>query len=184
MTDKSTNPTTAPVVEGTPSNSTPPKKKASRLVTPILAGVVLLGAGIFGGVLIGQATATSSTPSPAGFGNGDFPTGGDFPAGGAQGGTAGPGNFTTGTVATNDDGTLTITTTDGTVTVTTGDDTTVTTTTEGSVADLAEGDTVTIIGATDDDGNVTATTITEGQTGFGGGGFPGGGVPTGGPSDN
>ena len=41
---------------------------------------------------------------------------------------------------------------------------------------FAEGDTIMVRGETAD-GTVTATSITEGATGFGGGGFPGGGAP-------
>ena len=45
-----------------PAGTTPPAKKkgASRFVTPILALVVALGIGIFGGVLIGHSTATAA----------------------------------------------------------------------------------------------------------------------------
>jgi hypothetical protein len=54
--------------------------------------------------------------------------------------------------------------------VTVGSDTTVTVTEEGSVSDLAVGDTITATGESTDSG-VTATTITEGGSGMGG--FPG-----------
>jgi len=184
MATSPTNPTPASVPEGSPSNSAAPnKKKASRFVTPILALVAVLAVGVFGGILIGQNTASSSAASGR---TGGFPGGGTGTTqeggfGGGQGGAGG--NFTTGTVSANADGTLTITTTDGsTVKVTTGDDTTVTT--EGTVDDLTEGETVTVIGTTDDDGNVTATRISEGETtgGFGGG-APGGTAPTAAPSN-
>ena len=55
--------------------------------------------------------------------------------------------------------------------MTTGSDTTVTKTEDSSVSDLATGETVTVIGEADDSGNVTATSVSEGETrgGFGGG---------------
>jgi hypothetical protein len=114
---------------------------------------------------------------------GGFPEGG-FPGGGTppdrfdpyQGG--GPGGFTSGTVASIDDGTLTVTTADGeTVKVTVSSDTTVQVQHELSFDDLATGDEVTVIGQSGDDGSVDAVTIRKGDGGFGfgGGGFPGGG---------
>jgi hypothetical protein len=90
------------------------------------------------------------------------------------------GGVTSGTVTAVDGSTVTLELTDGsTVTVTTTDDTTVTTTEESTVDALAEGDSLTVVGEADDDGNVTATSISEGATGFGGG--MGGGTP---PTDD
>jgi hypothetical protein len=60
--------------------------------------------------------------------------------------------------------------------VTLSDTTTISVVTTITVSDLAEGDTIMVRGETAD-GTVTATSITEGATGFGGGGFPGGGAP-------
>jgi hypothetical protein len=162
----------------TDSTTTPKKKSAARFVTPILVIVAVLGIGVVGGVLIGQNTASASQaagmgtrPDGAGGTSGDAPTGG---FGGAGGG------FTSGTVTAVDGDTVTLELEDGsTVTVTTTDDTTVTTTTESSVSDLAEGDSLTVVGEADDDGNVAATSISEGATGFGGG--MGGGTP---PTDD
>jgi hypothetical protein len=157
--------------------TTPKKKSAARLVTPILVIVAVLGVGLVGGVLIGQNTASSSQAAggmtrPDGA-TGEAPTG-DFAGGGAGGG------FTSGTVTAVDGDTVTLELEDGsTVTVTTTDDTTVTTTTDAAVSDLAEGDSLTVVGEADDDGNVSATSISEGATGFGGG--MGGGTP---PTDS
>jgi len=142
-----------------------PKRSAARFVTPILALAATLGVGIFGGVLIGQNTAQAAAPAgftpPEGF-DGAPTDGGNF-----------AGNFTSGEITSVDGDTVTLTLEDGsTVTVTTSTDTSVTV--EGEVGDLATGDTVTVIGETDDDGNVTATSISEGA---GLGGFPGGGTP-------
>lgn len=91
----------------------------------------------------------------------------------------GPGRFrpTTGTVASVDGATVTVTTDDGDVVVTTTDETVVTVVTEIAVADLAEGDTVGARGETADDGTVAADVIVRGELpggpGFGPGG-PGG----------
>jgi uncharacterized protein YaiE (UPF0345 family) len=149
------------------------KKKGTRFITPILALVATLAVGVFGGIFIGQNTASDEASTSR---TGVMP---------GQGGMASGAGFTRGTVESNDDGTLTITTSDGeTVTVTTGSTTTVTTTIDGDVADLAEGDTVTIVGEADSDGAVAATAITEGESGLGGfGGAPGGaGMPTDAPT--
>ena len=159
----------------TTTTATPKKKSKARLITPILALVAVLGIGIFGGIIIGQNTASATTAG----GRGDFAGG---PGGATSDGTAptggGMGGFTAGSVVSVDGDTVVIESSDGTqVTVTTSTDTTVTTTEDSSVDQLAEGDTVTVMGETDDDGNVTATSISEGATGFGGGGFGGGGTP-------
>ena len=151
----------------------PKKKSPARFITPALALVAAVGIGIFGGVLIGQNTASSATASgQGGFAGGPGgATDGTAPTGGGQGG-----GFTSGSVVSVDGDTVVIESSDGTqVTITTSTDTSVTTTEESSVSELAEGDTVTVIGETDDDGNVTATSISEGETGFGGGGM--GGTP-------
>jgi len=133
-----------------------------KLITPILALVAALGVGIFGGVLIGQNTASTTS----GF---TPPTGTD----GAPTGNFG-GNATSGEITAIDGDVVTLTLDDGTtVTVTASTDTTYTVT--GDLSDLAVGDTVTAAGETDDDGNVTATSISEGA-GFGG--FGGGTPPT------
>lgn len=164
-----------------PSNSAPQKSAFARFVTPILALVAALGIGLFGGVLIGHATASTSA-TQAGGRTGQFPGAQAGAAGGTQGGggaAGGRGGFTSGTIASIDGDTITLTLADGsTVKVTANTDTKVTTTTDSSVSDLKTGDTVTAIGAPDSSGNVTATTISEGQAAFGGGGF-GGARPSG-----
>ena len=160
-------PLTTDSADATPA----PAKKATRFITPVLALVAALGIGLFGGVLIGQNTAGST--QAAGFG-GERP---DGATGGAAGGTGGGmGGLTSGTVTAVDGDVVTLELEDGTtVTITASADTTVTTTDEATVADLAEGDSLTVMGEADADGNVAATSITEGASGFGGG--MGGGTP-------
>lgn len=159
------------------------KRGASRIVTPILALVAALAIGLFGGVIIGHSTASASTTRAGfqgragGFGqegaagggfagrSGGTGTGGTGGTGGAAQG--GFGGFTSGTVVSVSGGTITLKETDGTtVKVTTTGSTTVTKTTKSSVSKLAAGEKLTIIGKADSSGNVAATTITEGQTGF------------------
>lgn len=145
-----------------------PKRSITRFITPVLALVAALGVGIFGGVLIGQNTASAAAPSA------DAPAGFTPPEGMEGAPTGGFGDFTSGEITAIDGDVVTLTLDDGsTVTVTASSDTTYTVT--GSLTDLAVGDTVTAAGEADDDGNVTATSISEG-TGFGG--FGGGTPPT------
>ena len=142
-----------------------PKKKPTRFITPVLVLVAVLAVGLIGGVLIGKNTATSA--SPGGF---DRSAMGAAPTGGG-----GMGGFTSGTIVSVDGSTITLELEDGSsVTVSTADDTTVTTTQDAAVSDLAEGDEITVVGDADDDGNVAATTISEGARGFGGGTPPSG----------
>lgn len=146
--------------------TTRPAKKATRFITPALALVAVLAIGLIGGVLIGKNTATTATGPGGGF---DRTAMGDAPAGG------GMGDFTSGTIVSVDGSTITLELEDGSsVTVSTADDTTVTQTQDATVSDLAEGDEITVVGAADDDGNVSATSISEGARGFGGGTPPSG----------
>lgn len=156
------------------SGSAPTAKRWTRFITPTLALLATLIIGFFGGLLVGQNSSNQASPGGNGFPgssqDGEMPSGGaptgEMPDGGPDGM---PGEFTSGTVASIDGDTITLELSDGsTVTITTGAATSVTVTEESSVEALAEGDTITVIGEADDDGNVTATTITEGATGFGG----------------
>ena len=195
-----TEPTQAPA---DPNPTTPvvaPKRPVSRWLTPLLAVVAALVIGLFGGILIGQHTggtqqAGFNRPGGTGFGNGQ---GGGFGGnrqnggqggaqngggtgnrpGGGQGGFAG-GNFTAGTIQSVDGDTITIKLQDGsTVKVTTSGSTTVTKTDKASVSDLSKGETIVVRGTKDSDGNVKATTVTEGQVG-GFGARPGAGTGSG-----
>ena len=142
-----------------------PKKKLSRFITPTLVLIAVLAVGVVGGVVIGQNTASAT--GPGGMTQGQFP--GVDAAGGAA--PTGMGDFTSGTIVSVDGSTVVLELEDGSqVTVNTADDTTVTKTTDATVSDLAAGEEVTVIGAADDDGSVTATSISQGARGFGGGG--------------
>jgi hypothetical protein len=165
----------------------PARKGLPRWVTPVLAIVVALGVGLFGGILIGQHTGTAASASGvrAGFGGGNF--GGTGGTGSTGGSTARPGSgfaggFTSGTVVSVSGDKMVIKTTQGTdVTVTTTPSTTVTKSSKVSLSDLKAGESVTAIGQPDSSGNVTATTVTEGGVtgrfgGFGGRGTGGGGA--------
>jgi hypothetical protein len=155
-----------PTTPTTTDASIPPaprRRSAARLITPALALVAAIGIGVVGGVVIGQNTASASDARGSGAQGAFGDAAGDAPAGGGMGG------LTAGTVTAVDGSTVTLELDDGsTVTVTTTDDTTVTTSDEATVADLAEGDTLTVVGEADDDGTVEATAITEGATGMGG----------------
>ncbi|MDR1825157.1 MAG: DUF5666 domain-containing protein [Bifidobacteriaceae bacterium] len=177
-----------------PSGGSAAGKKKKPVLTLVLGAVVVAGIGFGAGLWTGRATAPESTFDGSNFAGGNF-GGGNMPTGGARPGQtesdgAGTGSgdaaggfdvsdlggYTQGTVTAADGDNLTITTDDGeTVTVVTSGDTSITV--DGSVADLAVGDTVTVMGTAADDGSITATTITEGSSlfGRGGGGFmPGG----------
>jgi len=156
-------------LSGSPVPAPAKKKGASRIITPILAGVAAITIGLFGGVLIGRNTASTSTQA-AGI-RGAF--------GGAARGATGVtgGSFTAGTISSIDGDTITLKLTDGsTVKVTTGSSTTVTKTDNGTLSDLATGDTIRIQGTKDASGDVTAISVSQGALT---GGFGGGTPPTG-----
>jgi hypothetical protein len=141
------------------------KPGPSRLTLGLSAGVLLVG-GFFGGLYVGSQGEDAPTAAQrVGFPDGFTPSGPD----GAQPGESprGLGDFTTGTVTDVSDGSVTVETPDGDeVTVKTDDDTDVTLSEEGSVADLAAGDTVAVTGNREDDGSITADSIAEGNNQF------------------
>jgi hypothetical protein len=147
----------------------PARSKRSFSSTMLLVLGVVVAVGFVGGLLLGRATAPEDTALPASFpGGGNFPGGGTGATGGNFPGGAG---FTAGTIQRIDGDTIYVETVDGqTVEVRTSGDTDVQVTSEGSVNDLAEGETVIVQGDQQDDGSLEATSISEG--GFGGG-FPG-----------
>ena len=139
-------------------------------LTMILVGVVGAAVLFAGGLLVGHTTG-STTTAQTGSGANGLPggAGGAGGYGAAAGGTGGgPGGFTSGTIASIDGSTLTVTASDGTsVKVTTSSGTTVSKSAAADVSALAVGDTVTVVGQTAADSSVTAQAITEGSTGFG-----------------
>ncbi|MFY0406198.1 DUF5666 domain-containing protein [Solicola sp. PLA-1-18] len=147
----------------TPSG-TPQHPGRTRIGAAAAAAVLLLG-GFVGGYVVNGATGSAAASTSAQAGQGG--------PGGSGGGPGGSGSMTSGTITAVDGDTVTLETTDGsTVTVTTDSDTTVTTSTEGTVSDLAAGDTVQVQGE-ESDGSVTATSISEGTGAMGGGTPPG-----------
>ncbi|QNE45756.1 hypothetical protein F1C58_01745 [Glaciihabitans sp. INWT7] len=170
----------APVV------ATPARGSVLRWLTPTLAFLAVAVIFLFGGILIGQHTGAGQA---AGFNrpggqlqNGQGPQNG--PRGGGQnggqnGGKGGPpggpgqqgnatrpggfGGITAGTIQSVDGDTVTVKLRDGsTVTVKTTDTTTVTKSATSTVADLKAGETITVRGARDGSGSVSATSISEG----------------------
>ncbi len=133
-----------------------------------LGAAIMLVVGFLGGWIV---TGRGDDAAAASGGTGRPGASGYGMPGGAPGGQGAAGGGTAGTVTSVHGDTLTLETADGsTVTVTAGDDTTVTVTQDGTLSDLAEGDSVVVSGETDGD-QVTADSITEG--GFGGRGMPG-----------
>jgi hypothetical protein len=139
--------------------------------TLVLGAVALLLGGFLGGLQVQKHYGTSATAAATrpgggtggarGAGGYGFP--GAFPGGGAAptaaAAAAGP---TTGKVKLVDGKTIYVETADGTVvTVRTGGDTAVQTATAGKLKDVKAGDTVSVQGAADTDGTVTATTVTK-----------------------
>lgn len=147
-------------------------------VTLALVAVVLVAVGVVAGILVGRAMNNSTQASGfpgfrngGGFPNGGtLPSGGTFPSGGPVGGFANGGNITFGTIESVNGNTITVRTQSGdTLTVKVGNDTQIRVTKDGSIGDLANGDTI-VVGGSKNGSNVDATMITEG--GFGGGGAP------------
>lgn len=153
----------------------PPRLKLPKVTTSLVAAV-LICAGFLGGVLVQKHLGNSSTGR--GGVNFSFPGAGTGTRGGA--GAAGGGGFfgrggagtgtgtggagggaITGKVTVVSGKTLYVTATDGSVyTVTTTGTTTVNVTAAGSLSQLKPGQSVVISGTNDNNGNVTATSIT------------------------
>ncbi len=160
----------------------PPRRKLPWLTLLLAAGVVATGA-FAGGALVEKHHLQGSPTAGRGF---SFPTAGGgraggfggfgSGAGGATGGSGGSG-VTVGTVKLVDGDTIYLTDAQGdTVKVTTGGSTKVTESKTGKVSDLKPGQSVTVLGTKGSDGDVAATTVTQGG-GFGGfGGFGGRGA--------
>ncbi|MDR1426336.1 MAG: DUF5666 domain-containing protein [Bifidobacteriaceae bacterium] len=168
-----------------PSSLAPVRAPQSKkpVLTWILGGVVAVGVLFGGGFFVGRTTAPDPTPSAYAGRPGSGTTGQ-----GAEGRWGAAGGTVRGEITSVDGETLTITAEDGSSTsVTVSDDTQVTHVEEGSPSDLEVGDTVTVMGSTEDSdsGDLTALSITEGDSASGlmGGAFrPGDGFPDGAPT--
>jgi hypothetical protein len=143
----------------------PARRSRSFSSTMLLVVGVVVATVFVGGLLLGRATAPESAANLPG----NFPGGGNLPGGGTG---AGGDGFTAGTIQRIDGDTIYVNTADGqTVKVRTSGTTDVQVTSQGSVADLTEGEAVVVQGDKQDDGSLDATSIAEG--GIGGGGFSG-----------
>ena len=139
-------------------------------VTLALVAVVLVAVGVLAGILVGRSMNNSTQASGfPGFRNGGgFPNGGSFPSGGPGGAFANGGNITFGTIESVNGNTITVRTQSGdTVNVKVGNDTQIRVSKDGSISDLANGDTI-VVGGSKNGSTVDATTITEGGVGLGG----------------
>ena len=167
----------------------PPRRKLPWLTLALSACVVAAGA-FSGGALVEKHHLGGGTTAGRGF---TFPTGaggrtgtgtgGGRTFGGGFGGAGGTGSgsgtgVTIGTVKLVDGSTIYVSDAQGDIVkVTTGGSTKVTESKTGKVSDLKAGQSVTVLGAKKSNGDVAATTVTQGggAGGFGGfGGFGGG----------
>jgi hypothetical protein len=170
----------------------PPRRKLPWLTLVLAACVVAAGA-FSGGALVEKHQLKGSTTAGRGF---TFPTtsgsagatggrtfGGFGGASGAGSGTAGgAAGVTTGTVKLVDGNTIYVSDAQGNIVkVTTGGSTKVTESKSGKVSDLKAGQSVTVLGSKKSNGDVTATTVTQGGStgGFGGFGARAGGASAG-----
>lgn len=162
---------------------TPPPRR--RLLTPLtgaLLAALLLGVGVFAGILIQKHYGTSSRSGlPSGLAAAFAGRGGASTATGRTGAQSlfgNRGNVVTGEVAFIKGSTLYVTDAGGaTVKVTTKPTTSVSKTSTVQPKAIHPGDTVVVVGSKSTSGAVAATSITLGSAGSSGlaGGFPGGG---------
>jgi hypothetical protein len=143
------------------------------LIVVVVVVVIAVGVGgFFGGKAAGGGTVTPEQAIAAlRSGGGGFP--------GAAGGN-GAGGFVTGSIVAQDSGSITVKLADGsTKIVLVPGSATIGVSQPGTASDLAVGKDVTVIGATNSDGTVTATQIQMGTlSGLGGGLPPAGGNGT------
>ena len=175
----------------------PPRRKLPWLTLVLAACIVAAGA-FSGGALVEKHHLNGTTTAGRGFtlptgasgrtgtGTGSGRTFGGFGAAGGTGsGTAGGtgSGVTIGTVKLVDGSTIYVSDAQGDIVkVTTGGSTKVTESRTGKVSDLKAGQSVTVLGAKKSNGDVAATTVTEGGAAGGFGGFGGFGGGAGGTS--
>ena len=151
-----------------------PKAGANRMLLPIVGAVALALVAFAGGYLVANATSSQSTGATAFNRDGGLPFGGPNASfrtrNGGAGGFGGGANGTVDSVSADQ---MTITTqAGGSRIVLLTPTTTVTQVSEASkaITDITSGQTVTVIGTSNPDGSVTATTVVIGNVGgfFGG----------------
>ena len=136
----------------------------TKIIGTVVA-VILLGGAFWAGMSYGKSQ--SATPAGTQFGAGNFSSGGAGGFGGGTGGNAGGmrmgrsgGGFATGQVVASDANSVTIKLASGsTQIVLVGTSTQVLKSTLGNISDLAAGTNVTVMGATNSDGSLTAQSI-------------------------
>lgn len=172
-------PATGPVPAAESAARAVPQRPRLRWITPTLAIVAALAVGLLGGIVIGHNASASAQGRIGNFAaRGGGQTDG---SGGGAGGFA-SGNFASGTIVSIKDGTIVLETRAGNETVTTTAETNVTKTSKSSVGALKAGQTITVVGTKDANGNLTASSVSEGAAGprggFGRAGGPGAPAPT------
>lgn len=157
------------------------RPRSRRMLVPVVAGVLLAAVAFAGGFAVANATTSQSGSRTGANAAGD--TGGQGFGPGASGrprnGFGGGASGTVGSVAADQ---MTITTqAGGSRIVLLTPTTTVTQVTSAtkSTTDIANGQTVTVVGTTNPDGSVTATSVIIGNVNAFGRGFGGGGGPNG-----
>ena len=156
-------------------------------IAVVVAAVIAVGVGaLFGGRAWGASgSATNGAEEVAASqvgGDGTMPPGmpGDgFGQFGGLGGGRNGGNMVSGSIIAADESSITIKTSDGsTKIVLVSGSTSISVSSEGSMADLDTGEDVVISGTTNDDGTITAESITVGASLPQGGMAPGGTPPS------
>ena len=178
-----------------PMRPMPAQAPARGRMVPVLAGLLVLAVGFGGGFAVARMTAGAGTGAITGGGEGNEFPGNGFPGNGQGFGPDASGRPTrngfgggaSGTIGSVSADQMTITTAAGgqrIVLLTPTTTVTEVTSASKTVADLASGATVTVVGTSNPDGSVTATRVILGDAGiFGGrgsfGGFGGEGGPNG-----
>jgi len=167
-----------------------PVRRRLGVLSLLLCGAVVTGAGFLGGVMVEKShvkTSSSAAGLASAFaalrggatgttaaGRTASAAGGAAAAAGGAAAAAGGGGFggaTAGTVKLIDGNNVYVTTTGGTVVkIATTPQSSITISSPGTVANIKPGDTVTATGATDSEGTVNATTLRDLGTGGGAGG--------------